>query len=130
MSTSSKKSSKTQWAEHVVANEDYLPWKDVHDAKSFLGLLESADEVRARLIREAHERAARRIGLSSSIASADAAQYDLNRALEKIHALSENELSLRAQEREPGAQERDPGTQELGTQEPGKQARKPSPSRP
>lgn len=93
MSSSKKNVSKTRWAEHVVANEDYLPWKDVYEAKAFLGLLESADEVRARLIREAHERAARRKVV-------DAAQYDLNRALEKIDALSEDELTLRAQERE------------------------------
>lgn len=27
-----------EWAKRVVANEDYLPWADVQDAKKILGL--------------------------------------------------------------------------------------------
>lgn len=57
---------------------------------------EIADNERAMLIREARDRAARRIGTSTSIGAADAAQGDLKFAVNRIEALSEAQLLEKA----------------------------------
>lgn len=59
-------------------------------------MLETSDQVRERLIKEAESRVANRLQNATSIGASDGAMRDHKFALKRIHAMSDTELSQRA----------------------------------
>lgn len=63
-------------------------------------MLESPDEVRARLTREAQDRFAQRMQNVTSVSASDAAMHDLNYAIRRIKALTDAQLMQKAADAE------------------------------